>query len=134
MPMPTLPARLVQLGTQLYAVSIALGAGLLHPRGPFTSPFAMHQSPTSPPLTRWQSLGLHAFVLLPVLGALVALFNGTPMSAIFSFAIGVPLAVVFIGTPLLLALCCFLSLLPTAKLPVPCKKARTMGHRGGDQQ
>ena len=134
MPMPTLPTRLVQLGTQLYAVSIALGAGLLHPRGPFTSPFAMPQSPTSPPLTRWQSLGLHAFVLLPVLGALVALFNGTPMSAIFSFAIGVPLVVIFIGTPLLLALGCFLSLLHTAKLPVLCKQARTPGYRRADQQ
>ncbi len=74
----------------------------------------MNQSPKHPPLTRWQSLGLHAFVLLPVLGVLVALLNGIPMQTIVSIAVGVPLAVIFIGTPLALALGLFFSMVRKA--------------------
>lgn len=74
----------------------------------------MTQSPKNPPLTRLQGLGLYAFVLLPVLGALVALLNGVPMQTIFSIAVGVPLAVVFIGTPLALVLGLFLHWLARA--------------------
>lgn len=74
----------------------------------------MPSSPQHPPLTRWQSLGLHAFVLLPVLGILVALFNGISTPTIFGFVVGVPLAVIFIGTPLALALGLFFTLLRKA--------------------
>ena len=53
-------------------------------------------------------------MLLPVLGILVALFNGISMPTIFGFVVGVPLAVIFIGTPLALALGLFFTLLRKA--------------------
>lgn len=53
-------------------------------------------------------------MLLPLLGVLAALLNGIPMQTIVSIAVGVPLAVIFIGTPLALALGLFFTLLRKA--------------------
>lgn len=53
-------------------------------------------------------------MLLPVPGVLLALLNGISMQAIVSIAVGVPLVVIFIGTPIALTLGLFLTLLRRA--------------------